>query len=106
MAFMSEYEDLVPSSLNMGPTPVPRPSANTMNRGAFATQSNPYGPYMDDFMDSPMGQDMAPWLRKMLMGGERMLPQSPPAMDKNYEIAGAGQGLGGLLGQSLSGGMY
>ena len=72
-----------------------------------ATENIPQpNPYRGDFIDSPIGQNMPPWLRKMLMGGEGVLPDSPPAMDENYEMAGMGQALGGLLGQSLSGGMY
>lgn len=73
----------------------------------FATENIPQpNPYRGDFIDSPIGQNMPPWLRKMLMGGEGVLPESPPAMDENYEMAGMGQGLGGLLGHSISGGMY
>lgn len=72
----------------------------------FATENIPQNPYSGNFTDSPISQNMPPWLRKMLMGGEGVLPESPPAMDENYEMAGMGQGLGGLLGQSLSGGMY
>ena len=72
----------------------------------FATENIPQNPYRGNFMDSPISQNMAPWLKNMLMGGEGALPESSRAMGQNYNISGAGQGLGGLLGQSLSGGMY
>ena len=94
------------SSMNTFFGNVPPNVATEQNKERILQNIPQPNPYKGDFIDSPIGQNMPPWLRKMLMGGEGVLPESPPAMDENYEIAGMGQGLGGLLGHSISGGMY